>query len=109
MSLFAEYLLEKEGKKTIETEYGFITYFMDNDHMHVDILFVANNVRKAGFGEKLFLDACQSESPKSVSAAVDTSHRNPTNPLHSFLNYGFKVVGTRGSEILLYKELKNVI
>jgi GNAT superfamily N-acetyltransferase len=106
MSLWSEYLLEKEGKKTIETDHGFITYFMDGDHMHVDILFVAKNVRRAGFGEQLFIRACESESPKSASAAVDTAQLNPTGPLHSFLNYGFKLAGVRGTEILLYKDLK---
>lgn len=107
MSLFAQYTLEKDGKRTEESDYGFITYMVHDDNVHVDILYVAPQFRELGIGTKLFKELLEKIDVKSATAVVDTAQNGPTYPLRGFLNYGFKVVGTRGTEILLYKDLNN--
>lgn len=106
-SLYSKYLMEKEGKRTIEVENkGFVTYKIVNEMCHVCVLYVdpmERNTRVArqlmnGLKEK-YADKC-----RAFTATVYTKQFNTTATLKTLLFFGFEVVGVQGEEILLYKD-----
>ena len=110
MSLFAGYLYEKENKEVIEIDgKGFIAYTRDRGNIHIDIIYVTPLGRREGFGTELadkLLDKHGSQA-ESLTCAINTKHNDPTSSLQAVLSYGFKVCGTLGDQILLYKDLRD--
>jgi ribosomal protein S18 acetylase RimI-like enzyme len=109
-SLYSKYLLEKEGKQTIETDKGFITYKLvhasGKDIVHVCVLYIDPEHRNASAAREMMnlLKDMYSDKCKAFTAAVYTKQFNTTNTLKILLYFGFEVVGLKGDEILLYKE-----
>ena len=54
MSLYAEYLLEREGKHIIEKVYGFCTYEISGDYIYLADIYIKKEHRELGLG-KIFL------------------------------------------------------
>jgi GNAT superfamily N-acetyltransferase len=109
--LYSKYLLEKEGKETIEIPgKGFITYKIvhasEGNMCHVCILYVDPKERNTRIARELMhaLKDKYSSTCKAFTAAVYTRQFNTTATLKTLLFYGFEVVGIQNEEILLYKE-----
>lgn len=111
MDLYADYLLEKEGKATLR--YGkkaFVTYKIvpaeDKPICHVCILFVDPKYRNGKVARKIMekLKEQYKDKCKAFTAAVFTKQNNSTSTLLILLRYGFEVVGVENDDILLYKE-----
>lgn len=112
-SLYSKYLLEKEGKLTIELPgKGFITYKIvkaeDKDLCHVCVLYVDKGHRNAKVARELmsFLKEKYKTKCKAFTATCFTKQFNTTQTLKILLHYGFEVVGVQGDEILLYKDFE---
>ena len=108
-SLYSKYLLEKEGKRTIEAEgEGFVTYKIVNKMCHVCVLYVDPMKRNTKVARKLMsgLKKMYEDQCTAFTATVFTKQFNTTATLKTLLFYGFEVVGVQGDEILLYKDFK---
>ena len=109
-SLYSKYLLEKEGKQTIETEKGFVTYKIvhaeGKNLVHVCVLYIDPAYRNAFAARELIniLKDKYSADCKAFTATVFTKQFNTTSTLKVLLYFGFEVVGLQGDEILLYKD-----
>ena len=53
MSLYARYVEERLGRKTIETEYGFMTYFVNGKEFFVSDFYVLPSERGKGHGKEI--------------------------------------------------------
>lgn len=108
--LYSKYLLEKEGKETIEIpNEGFVTYKIDKDICHVCVLYVDPMHRNTKIARKLMhaLEDKFKSKCKAITAAIATRQWNSTNTAKILLFYGFEIVGTTPyEEILLYKEIR---
>lgn len=109
--LYSKYLLEKEGKETIEIPgKGFVTYKIvhgsEGDLCHVCVLYVDPAHRNTVIARELMngLKLKFAKKCKAFTAAVFTRQFNTTTTLKTLLFYGFEVVGIRDEEILLYKD-----
>lgn len=111
MSLFGDYIKEREGKHIIEDEDGFATFVYCGDGLQecyiVDI-YVKPEKRKDGIASKyadLITEIARAEGCKILSGSVDPRTSGATSSLKVLLAYGFEVVGTANSLIWFKKEI----
>lgn len=106
MSYFADYFAEKDGKKTIETEDGFLVYKTVEGIVHVFIFYLKPEARKGNSWLQFYRKLIELENPSYMTCAIDTEQAFPTTPLKLFLFIGFEVIGVEGKSILLGKEIQ---
>ena len=108
-TLYTAYLQEKEGKETLELpDQGFVTYRILGDICHVCILYVAPKSR-GGEVARILMNSLLKKmngNCKAFTAVVDTRQLDTSKTLQVILRYGFEVVGTNATDILLYKEIR---
>lgn len=107
MSHFADYYLEKDGKRSIETEDGFLVYKTIEGITHVYIFYLKPEARKGSAWLKFYNKLVEIEKPAYMTCAIDTEQNNCTAPLKLFLFIGFEIIGIEGKSILLGKEIKD--
>lgn len=107
--LYSKYLLEKEGKETLEIpEKGFVTYKLLGDICHICILFVNGNYRRGDIARQLMDEVVRKKAQncKAFTAAINTKQFDTSRTTVILLRYGFEVVGAENGDILLYKDIK---
>ena len=52
MKLYAEYLLEREGKHLIEKDYGFCVYEIMDEYAYIAEIYILKDKRKKGLGKE---------------------------------------------------------
>lgn len=106
-SLYARYVDEKYGLDTFETDFGFITYKCTDTVCHVETLYVVPEARRQGAGTRL-MDLVRRELPDSVrflSCEIDTGARDGEKSFLAVQSYGFEVLKTQGTQIIMVKYL----
>lgn len=109
---YREYLFEREGIETIETDFGFVHYKSDSDSMLISDMYIAKDRRGDKLSHKLadhvFLIA-QERNCKNVFCQVDIRANGVEESMKTILSYGFKVYREpiQGHIILFVKEVKN--
>lgn len=108
MSLYAEYLKEREDKHVIENDFGFATYSINKEEIYLQDIYIKPEYRLQGMG-KDFLRYVENEGLshgcKFITGSVDTKLKSCTDSAKAILSCGFKVAGLRGDLIIFYKEL----
>lgn len=51
--MYAQYLKERVGRETLQTEWGFVSYELRDDHMYLVDLFIVPTHRQNGLGTEL--------------------------------------------------------
>lgn len=115
MSLFAEYILEREGKHTIENEKGFATYAFVGDsngdgigRCYIESIYVKPEFRQSDVAKQLADEivkhACQ-VGCKILLGSVSPAAKNSTDSLRVLLAYGFKLDSAEKNFILFAKDI----
>ena len=105
MSLYGQYVKERENINVIETEGGFVSYFISKNFIFIKDLYVIPELRMTGIASGLAdevaeigLDAgC---TKMSCTVAIDTN--NATESLKASLSYGFKLDSLDSANNLIY-------
>lgn len=108
MSLYADYILEREGKQCIERKHGFITYLASGDDCYIIDFYVTPEARRTGKGTELANLVSQSAKKigcKRLLGSVVPSTNGCSESMQALLWYGFKLLSARENFILLYKEI----
>lgn len=108
MSLFADYIKEREGLDTIENEHGFLSFRIINDVCYVRDLFVTKPERGRGYARVLYgqlLRVARDSQCKKISCFVDCRAPNAAESLAVILTGDFKVVAAEDGLITLEREL----
>lgn len=108
MSLYAEYKLEREGKYTIENEYGFLTYQIDGESIYIENIFVTEKYRLKGIGAQLADEAIKCGKEKCCVKAIGSVVPNTngaTESIAAMLAYGFKLQASANNFIWLEKDI----
>lgn len=108
LTKYAQYIWEKAGHQLIEDEFGFITFEVAKDCIHIHDLWVHPNFRHEGHGSKLVkkvIESNKSEEIKYLTSCVQLKANDVTETLKAQLHYGFMVVGANENEIKLAKEI----
>lgn len=108
MSLYAEYKLEREGKKTIESPDGFLTYSLHPDVMYIEDLFVTKDKRSEGHAVKLANEAlaiAKGAGCKKVLGSIVPLASGSTESMRVLIDYGFKIQSSQENFIWLEMEI----
>lgn len=109
MSLYAEYVKEREGKSVIEHEHGFATYYPHNGFMYIEDIYVIPTHRKTDVASQL-ADQIATQAKEAgynkLLGSVSTLANNPTVSVKVLLSYGFKVLGAETNMIWFSKEIE---
>lgn len=108
MSLYADYILEREGRNMLESEHGFLTYIISGPDCYVVDFFVEQKFRRSGKG-KLLADhieriAKESGCTRLLGSIVPTA-KGSTESLKVLLSYGYKLLSSRDNFMMLYKDV----
>lgn len=115
MSLYSEYILEREGKRTVENEKGFATYTFDvrsqTDDIprcYIETIYIKPEFRNSGaakeLADRIVIEACR-VGCKFLLGSVSPSTKNSTDSLKVLLAYGFKLDSSDKNFILFSKEI----
>lgn len=106
-SLYAKYVREKYGQETLEEEHGFITYKVSGAVCTIETLYVEKEYRLSGYGTRLAnsLVARLPDFVKYLSCEIDTSALGAMGSFAAISSYGFEILNTKGSSIIMVKYL----
>lgn len=93
-SLFARYMEEASGVKTIETESGFIAYSLGEDCVQIDHIYILPEKRSVSLFREFCAkigDVARSNSMSFIDCHVDIEGPRARENLLIYLAYGFEV------------------
>ena len=108
LSKYSRYIREKAGHELIENDFGFITYELGRECVHIHDLWVDPDFRVKGHGSDLVgmvIEQGRINGCKYLTACLQLSANNVTETLKAQLHYGFLIVGANENEIKLAKEI----
>ena len=110
MSLYGDYLAEREGYDIVEDENGFATYIYspENSECYIRDIYVKPESRKdhiaSHYADEITklakLNGCT-----TLSGSVDPRSTGATDSLKVLLAYGFKVHSINGPLVMFVKEI----
>lgn len=109
MSLYGDYILEREGRETIESENGFVTFKIYGIECLIQDMYVKPEFRKSGVANKMankLTEIARDRGCKFLSASVSPNTTDSTTSLKAILSYGFKLAKIDSQLIWFTKELK---
>lgn len=115
LSMFAQYLQERENKAVLETEYGFATYGfnclsgLDFPHVYICDIFVLPQHRKENRAREMADEIArlsQARGIKIMLGSVDVAANGSDTSLQVLTAYGMKLYNVNGNTIFMIKDLK---
>lgn len=107
-SFYAQYIEEREGKKVLETHYGFIIYEIEKDFLFIQDLFIVKEKRKNKLATEM-VDMVVNEAKelgcKELHSIVDLRSLNCSDSFEFALKYGSKVNKQDGNILFLKKDI----
>ena len=108
MSLWADYIKEREGNDVIEEPFGFIEYSIALPFLRIESIFIAKEQRDNGRGSDLANRVTQIAREASAThlwASVWIGALNATESLKAILAYGFQVTALQNDCIILTRDI----
>lgn len=105
---YGKYVLERENKHILETDYGFATYKFENDYVYLDDIYVEKTHRRHGKSYELadiVANIAKSKGYSKMLGSVCPQANNATASLHVLLNYGFQLAESHPNMIYFIKEI----
>lgn len=109
MSLWSDYIREREGNAVIEEGWGFIEYRLAPPVCLIHSLYISPGERKRGRGSELadlVAEIARREGCTLLWSQVVTATLNATDSLKAILAYGFRVQDAQNGVIVLTKDIK---
>lgn len=108
MSLYADYIMEREGKFIVEDEFGFATFLFMKDHCYIEDIFVCKSARQSGratlYADQI-TDIALKHGYKKLLGSVCPTAAGANTSLKVLQAYGFKLLSTEKNIIYLEKEI----
>jgi ribosomal protein S18 acetylase RimI-like enzyme len=108
LSNYGAYILEREGKRIIEDEHGFVTYKLMTDFIYLEDLYVKSEYRRAKHAytyiDKVF-EAAKDLKYNKVITSVSTAAAGVTRNVSGLIKYGFEIDSCDGQMIWFKKEV----
>jgi hypothetical protein len=106
-SLYAQYVKEKYGQECIENEHSFVVYKITGRVCMIELLFTDMKHRRSGHALSLMnnLVSALPDTVKLLGCEIDTSAYNGLSSYAAVKSYGFELLNTRGSHIVMVKYL----
>lgn len=110
MSLYADYIAEREGYHTIEDETFFVTFKKLGDALYVRDLYIAPEYRGNRMSTdvgNLTIELAKEFGCKALLTSVDKGTVNWERNREMILQFGYKQISEDGDFIQFQKELNN--
>lgn len=110
MSLYAEYLLEREGYSCLEDDDFFVTFKKLDDALYIRDMYISPNSRRKKKGTELgnmLEQLAKEEGCKALITSVDTGTQGWQASKKGIEKFGFKEIYTEESCIYYNKEIDN--
>lgn len=107
-SLYAQYVLEREGLETLENEKGFLTYKIENDYLFISDIFVTESARKENIATKMadeIVEKAVKLGIKYMYSHVDTRAKNWKESVKFIKKYGCIPIKLENTLIYFQKEI----
>jgi L-amino acid N-acyltransferase YncA len=107
-TLFAKYLSEREGKRIIEDERGFIIYKIQGEECFLAEGFIQVESRGSSAASDLLrnlIATAKAEGCKTVTATIYLSDPGAMRTLAAALKRGFRVYSANHDVLLIAKEI----
>ena len=102
MSLYAQYIKERENKDIVETDEGFATYQIYGDECYIADIYVIPGARKTGLASQLanqIKGLAKSSGCKILTGSVCLDANNAVASMNVLYAYGMKVHSIKGNMI----------
>lgn len=111
MSLYGQYIKEREGTDIIETEDGFATYsiFPESKTCYVKDIYIRPEARRSGVASTIvdrIVEIAKQNYCTELLGTVDPTTIGATESMKAQFGYGFKLKNISGSLIVLSKNLE---
>lgn len=108
ISLYGEYIKEREGLDILEDERGFFTYIIKGEECYIKDIFISKEFRRSGaateFADQI-TSIAKASGCKFLSGTCVPSTNGSTESLKAMFSYGFKVHSSSNDLIVLIREL----
>lgn len=108
MSLYADYIKEREGKLVVENENGFIKYSIDGELLYIEDIYIVPAKRRSNLATEMadfVVDIGKAKGCKklygSVAAHTPGGHQNMLN----LIGYGMRLQSSNNSLIFFVKDI----
>lgn len=108
MSLYAEYIKERENKDIVETSEGFATYVFTDQGVYIVDLYVKPDFRKTHVASELadkIAIIAKERGHSKMFGTVNLTAAKPTLSLKVLLAYGMALSSCGNNYIVLEKEI----
>ena len=109
MSLYAEYIKEREGMEIIEIpDMGFASYLIKNQECYMRDVYIIPSLRRTGLGGKMadkIENIAKARGCKIFTTTASIHANNVSNSIQFILSLGFKLVKTESTLLWFVKEL----
>lgn len=108
MSLYADYVKERRGFDTLETESAFVTYECAGENCYISDIYVSRDHRSQGSAKKLLLQLgaiIRARGCVRVFGSVDPTAKNGDEGLRLMLSAGMKLTSVSNGLIFFSLEL----
>lgn len=110
MSLYADYIKERENGGIIETSWGFATYFITGPECYIRDIYVDKTQRLKGGASRLADDITKIALEKGCTyllGSVSPKANRSTDSVKVLLAYGFKLAQATPELIYFKKDIKS--
>lgn len=108
LSLYGDYIKEREGKEIIESDDGFATYTFMGEFCYIVDIYVVPGKRKTKVASTMadqIAKLAKEKGFKFLLGSVDPSTNGATESMKALLSYGFRVHSMDQRLIYLTKEI----
>lgn len=109
MSLWADYHLERLGRETIETDFGFVCFFVNGEECFIAEAYLSHAARRTKKAKKFLIDDFEEKmiarGVKYLTCTVYIETNNADQSLINIMKDGFKLMSCANNVICLKKEL----
>jgi GNAT superfamily N-acetyltransferase len=108
MDMFSEYYLEREGFRTVTTDYGFASFKIDGKECYLKDIYVKKEHRRGGHASEIAQmveSIAIEEGCDCIKGSIVPDLPGATECLAGQLKFGFKLFSSHENFIVLIKEL----
>jgi ribosomal protein S18 acetylase RimI-like enzyme len=103
LSLYGEYLKERENFEIVESDKGFVSYKIFGEECYIRDLYVLPEYRKSHLASQMadkVAEIAKEHGCKYLTGSVSTKDPKATDNVKVLFSYGFKLL--RGTEEMIY-------
>jgi predicted GNAT superfamily acetyltransferase len=108
MSLYAQYVAEKDGMSVLEKEHGFAVFRVQSDTVYLRDIFVVEAKRKTHLAKEMadeVAEIARRKGCKYMTGTVNPNLPSATNSILVLAAYGMNLISANQDALLFGKEI----